>query len=292
MSNHLPTILIIGNCIVDQVSIIKQFPSEDSEFRALDRIQQAGGNACNSAVILSKLGHSVELVAQLADDVEGEWLKRYLLALGIGCGYCALLPGSKTPLSSIWLNRSNGSRTICHYRDLPELSLAHLKQIPLQKHHWLHCEGRNVEVLRQYLPRIRKQAIAVSLEIEKPRSGIEDLLPFVDVAIISSHYLGELQLSAEQCLQRFYRINPHLRIVCTLGERGLLASDAGAEPVQIEAEVVSQVVDSVGAGDCFIAGLIHQLSQQFPFVQALTFANRLAASKVQQQGMNFEIGDL
>ncbi len=293
MSTHLPSMLIIGNCIVDQIWKIDQFPPEDAEFRALARTQQLGGNACNSAQILSKLGHSVELVAQLADDAEADWIQQQLSRLGIQYQYCAQSAHSQTPLSSIWLNEANGSRTICHYRDLPELSLAQLQQIDPDNYQWLHLEGRNIQVLQQYLPMLEKRSqFLISLEIEKPRAGIQALLPYVDVAIVSSAYLSQMQISAERCLDEFHQLNPQLQLVCTLGDRGLLALDANQQMIRMNAEAVERVVNTSGAGDCFIAGLISQMSQQIPFAEALSFASRLAASKVQQQDMSFRPEDI
>ena len=293
MSTHLPSMLIVGNCIVDQIWKIDQFPAEDAEFRARARTQQLGGNACNSAQILSQLGHPVELVAQLADDAEASWIQQQLNRLRIHYHYCPVSAHSQTPLSSIWLSDANGSRTICHYRDLAELSLAQLLNINTDNYQWLHLEGRNIPVLQQYLPMLKQRSqILISLEIEKPRAGIEALLPYVDVAIVSSDYLTQMQISAEHCLRQFHQLNPQLQLVCTLGDRGLVALDATEQMIQMNAAAVARVVNTTGAGDCFIAGLISQMSQQIPFVEALSFASRLAASKVQQQDMSFRPEDI
>ncbi len=288
MQSNLPKVLIVGNCILDQIWKIDQFPHEDAEFRAQERWQQAGGNACNTASILAQLCHQVELMTQLADDAEANWLRHQLEAKGIQIAQCPAIKDSITPLSSIWLNTQNGSRTICHYRDLPELSLEQLKLIQTDAFQWIHFEGRNTPVLLEYLPEFQDRCEAtISLEIEKPREHIEGLLPYVNVVIVSNDYLRQRQMSAETCMDEFSQINPHIKMVFTQGSNGLIARNEQSEIIEIKAIAVDKVVDSIGAGDCFIAGLISRLSQQQTFYQALTFANKLAASKVQYQGMNF-----
>ena len=84
-------------------------------------------------------------------------------------------------------------------------------------------------------------------------------------------------------------LNDAASFVCTLGEKGLLAMDKEGKFMTIPAEPVRQVVDTIGAGDCFIAGLIHAHLQRCDFNASLRFANRLAASKVQRQGMNVDV---
>ncbi len=288
MQTLSPKLLIVGNCILDQIWEIDRFPDEDAEFRAQSRLQQLGGNASNTASVLGKLGHEVELISLMADDTNASWLRQQLENKAVQTSLCPTVKNSITPVSNIWLNTSNGSRTICHYRDLPELSLQQLKQIQPDSYKWIHFEGRNIPVLLEYLPLLHNlHAVPISLEIEKPRADIEKLLPYVSVVIVSNDYLKQQHNSAHACIKQFAEINPQLKIVCTQGSKGLIAADEQKEIIELKAEAVVKVVDSIGAGDCFIAGLISRLSQRQSFKQALIFANKLAAIKVQHHGMNF-----
>lgn len=282
-------VLIVGNCIIDQIWKIPDFPTQDDELRALARWDALGGNACNSALILSVLGHQVELMTQLADDADAGWIREQLEQWAIDTSLCQATKGSRSPVSSIWLNAKNGSRTICHYRDLPELGLLQMQKIDPQRYQWIHFEGRNIEILHQYLSSDEhKIKIPISLEIEKPRARIEALLPWVKLVVVSNSYLKQRALSAIDCIHEFSAINPLLNIVCTLGDCGLIARGSDGLLIEIQAEPVENIVDSIGAGDCFIAGLVSRLIQQRGFKSALEFASKLAASKIQFQGMRFD----
>lgn len=280
------TILLVGNATIDQVFSLPHYPQENEEIRAVDKTEVMGGNACNSAQILAQLGAPVELMTALADDNSGRWLMQQLQQCGIGIARCAQYQGYCTPQSSIWLNQKNGSRSIVHYRDLPELSLVDLQKIATGELAWIHFEGRNVPNLQACLPSLQAFRERVSLEIEKPRSGIEALLPLVGTVIVSSDYLRATRLTAQACIDHMKLANPMLNIVCTLGEDGVVASDYQGRVLEKPAEPVKQVVDTIGAGDCFIAGLISKLAQGQSFEVAVDFASQLAAKKIQNRGMH------
>ena len=285
-------ILVIGNAIIDQVMQIAQFPEQDQEMRAIGQTTSIGGNACNTAQILTQLGHQVQLVSSLGNDNEAHDLAAALAKKNVGTQHCVTIKDHKTPFSSIWLNQQNGSRTIVHYRHLPELKIDDLLSIDLTGYDWIHLEGRNIDTLKSYLESLSNDSarsrLTLSLEIEKPRPHIEDLLPFIDLAIVSSHYLNEKEWDAESAIQKFQHINPSLKIACTLGDSGVLGSDGRGLDYSVPAIAISEVVDTIGAGDCFIAGLIDALAQNRSFNSSLETASQLAAYKIQQRGMNIE----
>jgi ketohexokinase len=276
-------ILLVGNCLVDQVMLLERYPAPDQEVRALNFEQRPGGNVTNSSMVLRQLGHPVELLAQLADDSLAEWVGRQLDAAGIDYQYCPRAAG-RTPLSSVWVGGDSGSRNIAHYRDLPELDLAALRRMPLDSAAWLHIEGRNVAVLGEWLESL-DQRLPKSLEIEKARPGIEALAPAFDCLILSSHYLRQTGMDARRAITRLASINPRALIVCTLGASGILARDHDARWIERPALAACQVQDSTGAGDAFIAGLVSRLACGSGFAAALDFAQRVALSKIQHHGM-------
>jgi ketohexokinase len=279
---------MIGNCVLDEVWTLRHYPAEDDEMRAENRRQDLGGNACNSAQILAQLGNQVELLATLADDDDADWMLGQLAGLGISTHYCRQIKNTCSPKSVIWLNRKNGSRTIVHHRNLPELSAQDLLAPDTHNLQWVHLEGRNIDTLLEVLPAM-KLPCPLSLEIEKPRPNIEKLLTHVDSVIVSKAYLSARDIDARRCIDDFLRINPSLEIICTLGDQGIAAASTQDGLLRIAAQPVDTISDSIGAGDCFIAGFIHQRLNSGDFVTAVQFANRLAANKLEHQGMNIDV---
>lgn len=280
--------LFVGNCTLDHVFVLPRFPREDDELRALDYEQTIGGNVVNSAFILQQLGFNVDLMCSLARDDAAGKIRMELGLAHIDHHLCQTFAAGSTPVSTIWLSQPHGRRTIAHYRDLEELSLQHLRQVDYACYEWIHFEGRNIENLRKLLPALYSTGLSISLEIEKPRERIEELVPYVNTIIISSHYLKAKAAGAEEVMREFRLMNPQLNMVCTLGSKGLVALNSSDEIITIKAQPVHDPVDTLGAGDCFVAGLVSYLAQHYTFEQALAFANKLAARKIQVKGLRLE----
>jgi ketohexokinase len=278
-------ILLVGNCILDYVSVVPRFPQEDDEIRALYSYQTMGGNAANSALILQQLGHRVDLMCSLAQDEAADQIRSQLEHAHVNYHLCQTFASGSTPASTVWLSRQNASRTIVHHRGLEELSLRHLQQVDWSIFEWIHFEGRNIETLSKLLPEVHAKGAMISLEIEKPRKGIEELVPYANTIVISSHYLKAKAFGAEEVMRKFRSMNPQANMVCTLGSKGLQGLNCADELITIKAVPVDHPVDTLGAGDCFIAGLVSCLVQQYNFEQAMLFATKLAATKIQVKGL-------
>jgi ketohexokinase len=275
-----PRIRLVGNVLVDQVMKLPYWPGADEELRALGFDRRVGGNAANSALRLAAAGHVVELVCALSADAEAAWLRQSLEDAGVDMRRAEIQRRGRTPLSSVWLVESRATRCIVHYRDLPELSPGHLRRLDATGCDWLHLEGRNVTGLEALLSQPGIDRSRCSLELEKPREGLEPLLDRVGWVIVSSAYLQQTGETATEALARLQRTFPHLRLVCTQGARGLWMAGPRMAPRPLPAAAVAGRGDSLGAGDVFIAGLIAALAQDRGFAEAVDQGQRWAAERI------------
>ncbi len=277
-------ILATGIATLDHTLDVTDYPAEDSEVRALASRTQPGGNATNTAALLAQCGHRVELAAVIAEGAAGDELLARLQARGIGTGPCVRRPGA-TPTSHILRSRATGTRTIVHHRDLPELAAADLASVAWAEYDWLHFEGRNPAALRTILQRVRAEVVdqPVSLELEKPRAGLEACVEFADVLMLSCDWAASLADSPEAALRRMAERLPDRVITVTAGSAGAWIAHRGTLHHRPPTPGL-HVVDSVGAGDSFNAGLIHALASGEPPEQALEAAVTLAERKLQQRG--------
>lgn len=282
-------ILLIGIATLDIINVVNHYPEEDEEMRVTTQYVSAGGNACNSARMLSKLGHKSALAAVVADESDGRRIVTCLEAVGVETAFLQWQAG-KSPVSYITLNQLNGSRTIVHYRDLPELKAAHLiEQIPVHEFDWLHVEGRNIQAslaMLSYANEVCTDQV-ISLEIEKHREdgAVEALIPLANVVMFSKAYVQTMGTDepATFLAKKHVEYPDHI-FTCAWGERGAYAI-ARDGVVHFEAAPSVTVVDSVGAGDVFNAGIINALSSNKTIDEALEEAVVLASTKVQKQGV-------
>lgn len=282
-------ILGIGIVTLDIINDVQGYPAEDSEVRAVAQHIGTGGNTANSLFVLRQLGHACDFAGMLADEADGRRIIDALCARGIDIAHCRIEPQGKTPTSYILRNIRNGSRSIVHFRDLPEYPFEAFLNIPLTAYDWLHVEGRNVRETQRMLHRARTNApgLPCSVEIEKPREGIEALFGLADVLLFSRAYAEAYgHASAASLLNHVRKTAPAAEVVCAWGEAGAYALDPEGELLHAPAYPPTVPVDTLGAGDTFNAAYIHARLNGRPIAQALDEACRLAGRKCGQSGLD------
>ncbi len=280
-------ILGVGIATLDIINYLDGYPQEDSEVRAERQQICRGGNVCNSLAVLSQLGEHCDWCGVLAGDSGGQIIRQDLQYHGIHFPHCQIENDGTTPTSYIILNQLNGSRTIVHYRDLPELSADTFLQCDLTRYQWVHFEGRAVEQTRVMLQHLKQQQpqLSCSLEIEKPREGIETLLPYADLLLFSRHFAeANGYTCATSLLNAMQPLAPHAQLVCAWGSDGAYGLEPQGDVFHVAAFAQTEIVDSLGAGDTFNAAMIHNRLLGQPLPLALQNSNRLAGLKCSQQG--------
>lgn len=280
-------ILLVGTATLDLVFGLDHYPGADEEMRARSLRTCRGGNAANTAVVLARLGHAPEFMGVLADAPEAAVIERDLADRGVDFRHCPRLPG-RPPTSSIYL--SGAARSIVHYRDLPELEAAHFTGLDLAGYDWLHFEGRNVPSLsamlayaRTYFPKL-----PISLELEKPRDGIEALFGQADLLLCSRGFARHYGFDDPGAfLQWMSERAGRATITAAWGEGGAYGLASG-EPVRhAPAMRLPKTVDSLGAGDTFNAGLLDAGMKGLPLREALASGCGLAGRKCGVEGFDF-----
>lgn len=184
-------ILGVGVATLDLINEVEHYPAEDTEVRALAQRQARGGNAANSLEVLSQLGHHCHWAGTLADDAAAAFIRADLAGRGIDIRHGVSVQAGATPTSYIALSGATGSRTIVHYRDLPELSAADFAEVPLGDLDWIHIEGRNPAETAEMLARTCREAPQawLSVELEKDRPGIEALFEGPHVLLVARAFV-------------------------------------------------------------------------------------------------------
>jgi ketohexokinase len=187
------------------------------------------------------------------------------------------------------LNQRTGSRTIIHYRHLPEFGFSDFEQIELLDFDWLHFEGRNVVETARMLARVRQvcPTLPISLEVEKTRPHIENLFNKINVLlfskIFSQHYTKTD--NATLFLQQVQKLAPYARLVCAWGAKGGYALETDGSILYNPAHPPPKIVDTLGAGDTFNAGIIDSLCRGQDLAMALNHACGLAGKKCGEVGL-------
>ena len=280
-------ILTVGIATLDIINLVDHYPAEDEEMRAVDQHIESGGNAANTASVLAQYGHKVDFAGTLAHEPDGYRIEQQLKAKHVTTGFCRHVKRGKAPTSYITLNQQTGSRTIVHYRDLPEYDYQHFHQIPLEEYDWFHFEARNVSEVRRMLVETQQRRVdqPISLEVEKEREEIDSLLPLADILLFSRVFVTARGFDKPAVFFDAMRSHiPEAILVCTWGDQGAWARDGNNRDYHAPAYPPPEIIDTLGAGDTFNAGLIHAMVSGQTLAEALVHACQLAGKKVGQHG--------
>ncbi|MDD5559791.1 PfkB family carbohydrate kinase [Candidatus Methylomirabilis sp.] len=280
-------ILAIGTATLDLIFTLTHYPDEDAELRARGLRPSLGGNAANTLVVLSQLGHMCAFGGVLADGQEATPILERLAGHRIDLTACRRVAG-RPPISCVLVSLEGGTRTIVHFRDLPEYGDAEFKRIDLTPFDWVHFEGRDGPETARMVRRLRETRpdLLCSVEVEKPRPGIEAVFADVKMLVFSRVYANYLGFDAPHAL--LFKIReqaPQADLIVTWGKEGAYGLDRRGAIYHSPAFSPVEVKDTLGAGDTFNAGLIDAYVRGRGLADALSLACRLAGKKCGQIGL-------
>jgi ketohexokinase len=278
-------VLGVGIATLDIVQLVERYPVEDTEVRALEQHRRRGGNATNTLAVLAQLGHAARWAGTVADDPQSREVLDLARDEGVDTRHAVACPGSCTPTSCIAASQATGSRTIVHHRDLREYGAADFSQVPLTGLDWVHFEGRTVPELGQMLHRCREEGVPCSLEVEKPREGIEALFGLPDLLLYSRQYALHRGFRDAGSFLRALPRRAEQSLYCAWGESGGCAITDDGQVAESAAFPPERIVDTVGAGDVFNAGVIDGHLRGLTVPAILRHACRLAGFKCGRRGL-------
>ncbi|KAI5782739.1 Ribokinase-like protein [Geopyxis carbonaria] len=314
-------LLGLGALYEDTVLTLPHFPAEDSKLRATARTTRLGGNILNTFGVLSSSPPStpgaappfaLRFCAAVGNQPSCAWIASELQrrAIAPALVYRAAVTGPATAL--VLCAADTGTRTVVsHANALDDPTAAELYHAATAAHvapwwpGWIHVEGRNCEPVAQLLERVADRAggypCRISVDFERPRPGLWELMPRADVLFVSqtwARYVAVAEAAGgADLVQRVVAVvglAMRQRAVCyvTLGgagcycfsrvpAEGTTPADAGFWLARVPAVALAPgaAVETVGAGDTFIAGVLWALVAGYDWVAAARLATELAAAK-------------
>ncbi|KAF7207466.1 ketohexokinase isoform X3 [Nothobranchius furzeri] len=283
-------ILCVGLVCLDIINVVDKYPEEDTDSRCLSQRWQRGGNASNSCTVLSLLGAPCAFMGSLASGPVADFIVADFLRREIDVSAVVWQVKGQTPCACCVVCPLSGSRTVYLYdTDLPDVTVDDFSKVTLSHFKWIHWEGRNadeqikmiqqVETFNSKLP--PHQRITISVEIEKTQEPLYQLFPHGDVVFISKDVARHFGFhSAEAALRGLYaRVKKGAVLICAWAEKGADALGPDGLLVHSDAFPPETLVDTLGAGDTFNAGVLYSLSNGGSLQDALTLGCRVAGRK-------------
>ncbi len=241
----------------------------------------AGGNAFNVAVELARNGLNVHYFGAVGDDPQGDLILDAAKAAGVDATHVLRVPGP-TGRTLVVREESGERRFVSEDGGVgSSFRLRDLSGELVARHHWAHFSRQ--PDLAEWAPRLRERGTRCSCDLGLA-GGVElldELAPQLDVVFLSSS-ASDGHLHAE-LLEHALGAGATLAVL-TLGREGSIAATRDRR-WRADAEPVKRVVDTLGAGDAFIAAFIAATLEQRDVDEALRAGALAGALACMRRGL-------
>lgn len=302
-----PVVVCLGEALIDFVAQESGLTLEECP----GFIKAAGGGVANVAVGLGRLGARPRFLGKVGDEPFGRFLQLTLEEAGVDVSHMRFDVEARTGLAFVSLT-ADGEREFVFFRNPSadmlyaedEVDAAafagagafHFSSLTLAQEPSRSATLRGVDLARErgcvvhFDPNLRP---ALWDSLDHARDEICSAMRRTDVLKVSEEEAEFLVGSGDPATQAARLAEAGPRVVClTLAERGVFCR-AGEVEVAVPGFTVD-VVDTTGAGDGFVAGLLSQLTPAgaSPLSQpeaewwtmALRFANAVGAMTCTRRG--------
>ena len=270
--------LVVGEALVDRVT------SADGSV-----VEHVGGSPANVAFGLGALGHDVELATWIGTDARGDRIETVCRSHGI-----ALSAGSRgarsTPVAHAYLDELRSATYTFDLEWAPDdfpspaaFGHVHVGSIGAVLEPGATQVRRFVEQAAElatvsYDPNLRPALMS----LEEARAAVTGILPFVDVVKASDEDLAWLSPGRplDELTAEWAALGPAL-VVVTRGGDGALVRVTGSGEQETVPAAATRLVDTVGAGDSFMAGLLSGLLDA-DFLGSIEARHRLRTASLRE----------
>ncbi|MGX2969381.1 aminoimidazole riboside kinase [Ursidibacter sp. B-7004-1] len=259
-------IWVLGDAVVDLI------PDGENHY-----LRCAGGAPANVAVGVSRLGGETGFIGRVGNDPLGKFMQQTLQNEQVSTEHMVLDPQQRT--STVIVGLDNGERSFTFMVNPSADQFLEVTDLPhFNRNEWLHCcsialinnpsRSTTIEAIRRikqaggffsFDPNLRE---SLWQSLDEMKTVVNSVVAMADVLKFSEEELTLLTntTTLEQATSAITDQYPEKLIIITLGKDGAIYHLNGES--KVVAGKALQPVDTTGAGDAFVSGLLAGLSQQ------------------------------
>jgi sugar/nucleoside kinase (ribokinase family) len=269
-----------GTNAVDYLIRVPEYPVFASKIELNEYSVQAGGEVASSMLGLARLGMKTAYVGRFGDDPAGGIGIDSLKTEAVDTTYSEIIPGALTQIAFIIIDEHSGERTVIWQRDEKlRYSAAEAPIHAAKRGRAMHLTPHDTAACIAMAKAAKEAGVIVSADVDNVFEGIEELLPLVDVCIVSSEFptkflgMSDSRPALQELSSRFGC--PVMGV--TLGEDGSLLYCNGTFIETPGFKVPGGCADTTGAGDAFRTGFLFGMLTGRNIEESSAAANAVAA---------------
>jgi len=270
MSDRVP-IIVVGSANQDYIIRVALPPGPGETVLGKSLLKQPGGKGANQAVAAARLRGDVSFIASVGDDADGALLLRELRSEGVDTTNVEIINRGRTGLALVWVYDSGENSITVVPGSNFTITAERVERTVMRLTG--DAGGAVMVVQGELLPEIITTAL-VAADRAGAR-GILNLAPYQPLpneilALCDPLVVNEIEASAlvgwdVRDAATAARAADQLKkvarsVVITIGAEGAYWADATSAG-DIAAPIVTEVVDTTGAGDAFVGALASFLAK-------------------------------
>ena len=280
-------VLGIGRPYADLLLVVPSMPEADAVMRVQQVGHQGGGVVPTAMVAAARLGVPAAIWSFISDDYYGKFIVDDFRKYGVNVEHLQVLPGYHSPLSTILVDQSTGTRSIMPYSGtLPVPTADDFDGDLLHRCRVLHISGSYAEVELKAAQIAKDLGVTVSFDggaglLSPERIG---LVKLADVLVVARQFAEGLTgfSDLQDCALALLGLGANT-VVITEGAAGSYGWTADGE-TYYQPSFDVRVVDTTGAGDVYHGAFLVGLLQGWTLPQNMAFASATAALKCTHVG--------
>lgn len=249
-----------------------------------------GGKGLNQAVAAARLAMPATMLGAVGEDAFGHTLRGFLADNDVNTLGLSVVAGQATGVALIQVAGGDNAITVASGAN-SHFTKAMVRERPHRGEVWVTQFETPVATTQAILAEARAAGARTVLNLAPMAPHPASLLELVDVAVLNEVELAQAakaRLTAASSVKAVVAACEKLRaqgaraVIATLGARGAIV--VTAEGATVVAGFKAKVVDTTGAGDCFVGALAARLASGATPMEAARYASAAASCSVERLG--------
>jgi ribokinase len=283
-------VVVCGSLNMDVVVQSARRPAAGETLTGAKASFLPGGKGLNQAVAAARTGVPSVMIGAIGEGPFGNALRTFLADNDVDCTQLFVVPGVATGLAFIQVAGGDNAITVASGANAL-FAPSMVDQVPQRNEVWVAQLETPPATTAALFVQARAAGARTVLNMAPMVEHSADLLKSVEVAVLNEIELAQAtntRLRTSSSIKSIVAACRTLRergaraVVATLGARGVVVVTAEGETAL--PGLSATVVDTTGAGDCFVGAFAACLARGQTPVEAAHYANAAASCSVEKLG--------